>query len=51
MAGVTLVNHISRPCPDCQGNGVEDCCHGHEGQPEEEMNSGRINKCTERFED
>jgi len=41
-AGATLVNHISRPCPDCQGNGVEDCCHGHEAQPEEEMNSGRI---------
>ena len=27
-------------CPDCHGNGVEDCCHGHEGQPEEETNDG-----------
>ena len=24
------------PCPDCMGTGVEDCCHGHEGQPEED---------------
>jgi DnaJ-class molecular chaperone len=24
------------PCPDCHGNGVADCCHGHEGQPVED---------------
>jgi len=26
--------YVTTPCPDCHGNGVEDCCHGHEGQPE-----------------
>jgi hypothetical protein len=35
--------YVTTPCLECSGNGIEDCCHGHEGQPEEEMNSGRIN--------
>lgn len=24
---------VTSPCPDCQGNGVEDCCTGMESQP------------------
>jgi DnaJ-class molecular chaperone len=26
--------YVTTPCPDCMGSGVEDCCHGHEAQPE-----------------
>ena len=36
------------PCTECGGTGIQDCCHGHEGQPEEKDVSGDIEVFTKR---